>query len=249
MKHSATQIKQALAVSGLLFWVAGLFGFFMPGQAISDNSVADEIISLNVTDRPLGEVLENLSIAANCQVIFDESWEDYPITATFDNEPLYMGLKLILRNINNAVIYGADHTIRIIIYDESEPSGKAIGHPVKIQSSHVAIQQHLPLNEATEPQTEVEFSEESGNTEYFEQRPGENAESAPDENETNSENTEAHEEESGEVASEGTAATIGPVEKESDSDDESNQMEETDSSSGGLEDSEIMENDEESNEN
>jgi hypothetical protein len=212
-------------VACLLFGLAGFFGFFIPTLAICDNSVADEIISLDETDRPLGEVLEKISIAADCQFRIDESWKDYPITASFDNEPLHRGLKLIFRNMNNAVIYGADRTIKIIIYDEGTPSGRGIGHSVTIKSSQEPIQQSQPFSEATAPQPEVEFSEDIGDAENVEQPPEEIAESDPDSNEAGAEDTEANEEESSEAAPEEKTGAMEQEQQESGSDQESSQTE------------------------
>ena len=202
MRHLIKNMDQHYWVACLVFWLAALWGFFIPTPAICDNSVADEIISLNVTDRPLVEVLENISITAGCQFSIDESWEDYPITASFDNEPLHRGLKRVFRNINNAIIYGADRTIRIIIYDEATPSGKAIGHSVTIKSSQEPILQPQLSSEATAPQAELVISEDSSDAETIDQ-PTENAEDSTSEaDETDVENTEPKEEESGEAAAE-----------------------------------------------
>ena len=202
MKHLIRNVDQHYRVACLLFWLATLWGFFIPTPAICDNSVADEIISLNATNQPLGEVLENISITASCQFSIDESWEDYPITASFDNEPLHRGLKRVFRNINNAIIYGADRTIRIIIYDEATPSGKAIRHSATIKSSQEPILQPQPSSEATAPQAELGISEDSSDAETIDQ-PTENAEDSTSEaDETDVENTEPKEEESGEAAAE-----------------------------------------------
>jgi hypothetical protein len=249
MKHIKKNRQQRYMIACFLFGLAGFYGFFIPTPVICDQSVADEIISLNVTDRPLGEVLEYISIAADCQFSIDESWEDYPVTASFDGEPLNRILKQIFWNINNAVVYGADRTISIIIYDEGTRSGGSIGHTATIQSSQDSIQQPLPINEATAPQPELEISEDSGNMEKVEQQPEASDESASEENETGAENKEAHDEASGEVTSEGTTALLEPEENENDSDEESNQTEETESTSGDSDNSEIMESSEESNVN
>ena len=95
MKYLIKNTVQRFLIVSLLFRLAGFCGFFIPVPAICDSSVADAIISLNVTGRPLGDVLENISVAADCQFSIDESWENYPVTAFFDNEPLYRGLKKI----------------------------------------------------------------------------------------------------------------------------------------------------------
>jgi hypothetical protein len=225
MKHLVKNLIQHIMAACLLFGLAGLCGFFIPTPAICDNSVADEIISLDETDRPLGEVLEKISISADCQFSIDESWKDYPITASFDNEPLHRGLKLIFRNMNNAVIYGADRTIRIIIYDEGTPSGRGIGHSVTIKSSQEPIQQSQPFSEATAPQPEVEVSEDSRDAENVEQQPEEIAESDPDSNEAGAENTEANEEESSETAPEEKTGAVEQEQQESGSEQESSQTE------------------------
>ena len=198
-------------VNSFLFCLGGFIGFLMPAQVIGDNSVADEIISLNVTDRPLGEVLKSLSIAANCQFSIDESWEDYPITASFDNEPLYMGLKLILRNINNAVIYGSDRIIKIIVYDNGATSGRAAGQSVLNNSPQVLLQQLSIPGEATAPQPEVEISE--GN------------------NEAEADNTETSEGEFADVSSEVNTATSEVDGNDSGTEEENQQTEETVSTS------------------
>ena len=202
MRHLIKNMDQHYWVACLLFWLAGLWGFFIPTPAICDNSVADEIVSLNATNQPLGEVLENISITASCQFSIDESWEDYPITASFDNEPLHRGLKRVFRNINNAIIYGADRTIRIIIYDEATPSGKAIGHSVTIKSSQEPILQPQPSSEATAPQAELGISEDSSDAETIDQPTENNEDSTSEADETDVENTEPKEEESGEAAAE-----------------------------------------------
>jgi len=193
MKYLIKNMEKQFMIVCLLIGLAGYNGFFIPTPAICDNSVADEIISVKVTGRPLGEVLENISIAADCQFKIDESWREYPVTASFDNEPLYRGLKLILRDINTAVIYGADRTIKIIVYDENTSSGKASGHSVANTSSQEPIQPLQLSGEATAPQPEVEVSEDISDAENAEQQPEETADSDSDSNEANDENSIAEE--------------------------------------------------------
>ena len=71
MKKLRKNMEQQLMVVCFLFGLTGFCGLFMPTPAICDNSVGDEIISLNVKDRPLGEVLKNISIATDCQFSID----------------------------------------------------------------------------------------------------------------------------------------------------------------------------------
>jgi hypothetical protein len=207
MKYLIKNMAQKFRIACVLFWLAGLSGFFVPTPAICENSVADELISLNATGRPLGEILEDISIAANCQFSIDESWQDFPVTASFDNEPLYRGLKLILRDINTAVIYGADRTIKIIVYDENTSSGQAIGRPVTGTSAQEPIQPLQLSNEATAPQAEVEVSDDTSDAENAEQQPEETAESDSESNEANDDNPVAEEKEPGQESEESESAS------------------------------------------
>ena len=171
-------------------------------MVIGEKSVADEIISLDVKNEPLGEVLEDISIAASCQFSIDESWEDYPVSAVFESEPLHRGLKKIFRNVNNAVIYGADRTVKIIIYGEVTSSSRDIGHSVTTQSFQESLRQSQPFSEATASQPEVETWEDIGG----EDQPQTIAEPASEPNEAGAENMEDTEAGSGEAADAETEA-------------------------------------------
>ncbi|UCD78045.1 MAG: hypothetical protein JSW26_21940, partial [Desulfobacterales bacterium] len=207
MKRIIKIMNQEIMSVFLLSWLACFNGLLIPAPAFGANSVADEIISLEVKDKPLGEVLENISDAAGCQFSIDASWEDYPITASFKNEPLYRVLKRIFRDFNNAVIYGSDRTIKIIIYDESTTTGKTAGYPVAIKPAEAAVSQAQPYSDATAPQPEVPDAEESSSAENTEQPSEEIAESVSDTNQAGTESTEANEEASGEAAAEENSAT------------------------------------------
>lgn len=123
--HKLTFIYQRFVTIFFLICAAGVL-ISSPGHG--DNSVAEEIISLDVTERPLGQVLDEIATAAGYRIIFDERWDDFLISASVKNEPLYKGLKRVLRNLNNAVIYGSDRTIKIIIFDEVQASRIPASH-------------------------------------------------------------------------------------------------------------------------
>jgi len=216
IKKMIKNMEPQFMIACVLFGLAGFSGFFIPTSAIGDNSVADEIISLNVTGRPLHEVLEDISIAADCQFSIDESWQDYPVTASFDNEPLYRGLKLILRDINTAVIYGADRTIKIIVYDEDTADAPA--------SSQEQSQQYQLSGEATAPQPEAEVSEDISDAENTEQQAEEIADSESESNAANDENSIAEEKE-----------PVEGVEETESASDSSEQAETTESSEAASE--------------
>ena len=249
MKQLIKNVDQPFGVVCLLFLIAGLWGFFIPTSAICDHSVADEIVSLNVKNQPLGEVLENISVVAGCQFSFDESWEYFPITASFDSKPLHRGLKIIFRNINNAIIYGPDRTIRIMIYDEATFSDKAIRHSATNKSSREPIQQIQPFSEATAPQPEVKDPEYSSDAENVDQPPEETTESTSESGVADVEITEPAKEESGEATAEENTDDLVTKQAEPSTEQESNQTEETESALDQSENSENMESGEETNQN
>jgi hypothetical protein len=213
-------------------------GLLIPAPAAGQNSVADEIISLEITDKPLGEVLETISDATGCQFSIDASWEDYPVTASFKNEPLYRVLKRIFRDLNNAVIYGSNRTIKIIIYDESTPAGKTAGYPVAIKPPEATVSQAQPYSDATAPQDEVPVAEDGSSVENVEQPSEEIREAVSETNQADTETAEASEEQSSEAAEKVSAPA-----------QENNPSEEAESASDSSESSEKTENSEDTNQN
>ena len=242
MKYLIKHTKQRMTFACLSLWVAAFIGFSVTTPAAGDNSVADEIISLNVTDRPLGEVLENLSIAANCRISIDESWQDYPITASFDDEPLYRALKLILRHISNAVVYGRDRTVKIIVFDDGPAAGKSSARSFAIKAPVDAQQEPEISGDATAPQAEVEIFEKSDGADESGQQLEAADESGAETNEDETENKEPPDSESIDASSEQYPEGSELEEKQSDPEEESGQSEDTEGASSESEDSESLEN-------
>jgi hypothetical protein len=71
MKRPIKKVDQYISLIFLLCWLACFCGLLFPPMVIGEKSVADEIISLDVRNEPLGEVLEDISIAVNCQFNID----------------------------------------------------------------------------------------------------------------------------------------------------------------------------------
>ncbi|MEJ2166545.1 MAG: hypothetical protein P8X90_13510 [Desulfobacterales bacterium] len=248
MKLRVNNFKPYQTAALLLFWLACFCGTFFPAPAAGEKSVADEIISLNVADKPLGEVLDSISEAADCRFKIDAVWEDYPITASFKDEPLYRVIKRIFRDFNNAVIYGSDRTIKIIIYDEGTPAGRKGGYSVASKPSEAAVPPAHPYGEATAPQPEVQASEESGSLENVGQASDENSESISETSPAGTEDTEAKEE-SGEAEPQDKNAAVEAEQNENAPGQEGRQTEPTESASDSSENPEKAESDEEPNQN
>jgi len=159
--------------------------------AIGETASGDEPISLNVEQRPLGEVLAMITKITGHVFIIDDQWLDMPVSISVKATPLHKALKFIFTDINNAIIYKSDGKIKIIVY--SEPSEKDKGSasqqtasPPETASSPGTEQEPESSQEtAPEPETDnlPDTAEEGG------AQPGEEQESAEEQTENTAEGT------------------------------------------------------------
>ena len=110
-------------------------------------SSGDDLISLNVQNKPLGEVLDQISESTGYEFTIDASWKNRPVTSSLTNVPLHDGLKRILGNLNNAIIYEADGKIRIVIHEKT-PSGRT---PGSYQGRTPSYPRQTPRRRASSP--------------------------------------------------------------------------------------------------
>jgi hypothetical protein len=180
----------------------------MPLPANCENSIAEELISLDIKNKPLGEVLEDISAETGYQFSIDESWNKFPVTASIKNEPLHRGLQRILRNLNNAVIYGSDGTIKIKIYEREKSSGNPAGRSIVNRSNDETINQPvIPINPPP-----LKSGEQLRNR----KKPAQTGEQASAENsESDSEPDKADDETEETEEQSGTAAEEAPADSES----------------------------------
>jgi hypothetical protein len=180
----------------------------MPLPANCENSIAEELISLDIKNKPLGEVLEDISAETGYQFSIDESWNKFPVTASIKNEPLHKGLQRILRNLNNAVIYGSDGTIKIKIYEREKSSGNPAGRSIVNRSNDETINQPvIPINPPP-----LKSGEQLRNR----KKPAQTGEQASAENsESDSEPDKADDETEETEEQSGTAAEEAPADSES----------------------------------
>ncbi|MGA8178482.1 MAG: hypothetical protein WB792_00380 [Desulfobacterales bacterium] len=100
------------------------FLFLMPSTAaLAGNKphTGDELISLTAKDEPLGDVLNKISMATGCEIDLNQDWRDYLVSVTLEKVPLHKGLKRILKDLNNVIVYVSSKKIKIIIYDKVSP--------------------------------------------------------------------------------------------------------------------------------
>ena len=86
------------------------------------NRPAEPTVSLNVKDRPLGDVLAQIARATGSEFLIDPSWQKVPVTASFEAAPLSVALKRVLSGLSHAIVYQPQNRVKIVIY-ESSPAG------------------------------------------------------------------------------------------------------------------------------
>ena len=100
----------------LLFLMSPIASF-----AGSKTHTGDELISLTAKDEPLGDVLNKISIATGFEIVLDHKWKSYLVSVALEKVPLHKGLKRILKDLNNVIVYVSSKKIKIIIYDKISP--------------------------------------------------------------------------------------------------------------------------------
>lgn len=90
-------------------------------------AAAEEKITVQAQDRELGDVLDEISRNTSYRFIMEKEWEDYRVTANLNGVPVDVALKRLLYDFNSAVVYGADNTIKIMIYGEESKTRSSGG--------------------------------------------------------------------------------------------------------------------------
>ncbi len=91
----------------------------------------DELISLTAENEPLGDVVNKISVATGYQIILDHDWRNYPVSVALEKVPLHKGLKRILKDLNNVIVYVSRKKIKIIIYDKISPVAGPSANPIQ----------------------------------------------------------------------------------------------------------------------
>src|SRR5512138_62350 len=84
-----------LLAAALLTSIA--FGPVVPAQAQS--RPPEPTVTINVKDKPLGEVLAQITRTTGSNFVLDPAWQRVPVTAYVDNAPLSTALKRVLSGL------------------------------------------------------------------------------------------------------------------------------------------------------
>jgi hypothetical protein len=121
--HFSVFTHPRIALIILLFLAT--FYLFLSNSPSSASEIdpGEKLISLTVKNEPLGDVLYKISMATGYDISLDNKWQNYRVTASFEEVSLHKGLKRILKDLNNAIIYVSNKKIKIIIYDKTDSEG------------------------------------------------------------------------------------------------------------------------------
>ena len=159
--HSQNRYRISFWLTILLFLL--IFHGFSQGK-----SEFSELVSLNIRNAPLAEVLDNVSQASGYEFIIDENWGDLSITVKFDAIPLDQALKRILASVNHAIIYKSDRKVLIRIYANDASVFRHTGTSTIKRNPHEPVLQSQEIETPTssnpvplEPSIEEAQSEEA----------------------------------------------------------------------------------------
>jgi hypothetical protein len=149
-------MRKILVLVGAIFCTC----FLMAAYAAGETASGDEPVSLNVEQKPLGEVLAMITKTTGHAFIIDDQWLDMPVSISVKATPLHRALKFIFTDINNAIIYQSDGKIKIILYSEAPEKDKGsasqqTASPPETASSPATEQESESSQEAVpEPETD-----------------------------------------------------------------------------------------------
>ncbi len=134
----------------MLFLMSSVASF-----AGNKTNTGDKLISLTAKDEPLGDVLNKISMATGYEIDLDHEWQNYLVSVNLEEVPLDKGLKRILKDLNNVIVYVSSKKIEIIIYDKISPEkGSAMPSvdtaPISRQPSYGPAEPDAPESQALE---------------------------------------------------------------------------------------------------
>jgi hypothetical protein len=92
---------------------------------------SDLTVSLTVKERPLGDVLTQLSAKSQYDIEYGPEWQDFPISVRLENESLEAALNRILRELDHAIVLDeSNKKISLFIYrakTSTQRSGRDVG--------------------------------------------------------------------------------------------------------------------------
>jgi len=181
--------------------VGATFVLIMLLAIVHSGHASDEQFSMQVQDKTLAEVFQDLTQMSGHTIVFDKEWTDQPINIRFVNLTLEMAIAKILTNLNHVVIFDQD-SIQVKIYGVVTPDKDTYQEPAAVRQPNEATTENeirpwarpLPVSarqddESSEESAPEEATDpETGETEETENT---NEENMPEEQEETDENEAA----------------------------------------------------------
>jgi hypothetical protein len=188
----------------LVFFSAIFFACFLTTVcAAGQTPSGDELISLNVDQKPLGEVLAMITKITGHVFIIDAQLLDMPVSISVKETPLHKALKFMFSDVNSAIIYKSDGQIKIIVYPETAEKNKGTGSQATASppesASSPATEQESESSQEAAPEAGTDNSADA--VKEGTAQPGEEQESAEEQTENTAEGTPAEQNESAEETS------------------------------------------------
>jgi type II secretory pathway component GspD/PulD (secretin) len=110
--------------------VLAILAALAPAAALSQSlSAAEQTISVSVQARPLGEVLDKIARDTGRMFLYDSVWRSHPVTVSFENTPLRLGLKRVLEGLNSAIVFRPNGSVQLIIIGSAKAGASPAGPP------------------------------------------------------------------------------------------------------------------------
>lgn len=175
-----------------------IFILIMVLAIVPSGHASDKQFSMQIQDKTLAEVFQDLTQMSGRTIVFDKEWTDQSINIRFVNLTLEMAIAKILTNLNHVVIFEQDN-IQVKIYGVVTPdkgsyqAPAAAQHPNETATEHEIRPSARPLPISTRQNDEMEeesASEEATDPETAEAEDTENTneEKIPEEQEETDEN-------------------------------------------------------------
>lgn len=175
-----------------------IFILIMVLAIVPSGHASDKQFSMQIQDKTLAEVFQDLTQMSGRTIVFDKEWTDQPINIRFVNLTLEMAIAKILTNLNHVVIFEQDN-IQVKIFGVVTPdkgsyqAPAAAQHPNETATEHEIRPLARPLPISTRQNDEMEeesASEEATDPETAEAEDTENTneEKIPEEQEETDEN-------------------------------------------------------------
>lgn len=127
----------------LLFFALAVLPGGAPPLLHAAGHIGSPAFSLDARGVPLGEVLKKVSNDTGYQIIVDSEWANWPVSGSFKNLPVDLGLRRILSHLNHSIVFNeADHRIAIVIKSSPDSERMTAGAENSANGNHPSGESH-----------------------------------------------------------------------------------------------------------